>query len=155
MKREEVSIGMPVHYQPTHGPRQNGIVKSLHEENKSYVFVVYSAGGDWDNYQHYTGELTALEYLKPGWFVEMIPRRIKSITEAYSMQPITMNVTEDEPPTHGGKSNSIKFITLEQVKFGEDDKQWMYCGYNFYAERVFQFIYKSVNVIFFADKMPQ
>jgi len=152
MKKEDLSIGMPVHYQPTHGLRQNGIVKSFHETDPNIAFVVYSAGGDWDNYMNYTGESTGLEYLKPGWFVDMIPRRIKSITEAYSMQPITMSVTIDEPPSNGGKANSIKFITLEKVTFGETEDQWMYCGYNFYAERVFQFIATAVNVIYFSDK---
>jgi hypothetical protein len=152
MKKEELSIGMPVHYVPVRGKKQNGMVKEFHPlEPNRFVFVVYGCGGDWDNYKNYTGALTEIAQLEPGWYVDAALRRIKYISEAFSMQPITMNVTEYEPASNGEKMNCCKFITLEKVTFGEKDEQMMYCGYNFYAERIFQFIYNSVNVGYFPE----
>lgn len=43
-----------------------GIIKSI-AEDKLHAFVVYSCGGDWKNYQNYTGVRTKLIELKPGW----------------------------------------------------------------------------------------
>jgi len=152
MKKEELAIGMPVHFVSKEGKKQNGMIKDFHPlEPARFAFVVYNCAGDWDNYKNYTAQMTDLNDLQPGWFVNAAPRRIKYITEAFSMQPICMNVTELEPESNGGKMNSIKFITLEKVTFGEKDEQMMYCGYNFYAERIFQFIYNSVNVGYFPE----
>jgi hypothetical protein len=62
----ELNVGDRVHYEPTYKAPENGIVKSIPEEGLS-VFVVYNCDGDWNNYQNYTGALTDVRYLKPGW----------------------------------------------------------------------------------------
>lgn len=42
-----------------------GRVKSLSEGNPDLVFVVYHCGGDWENYQNYTGAGTSVRWLLP------------------------------------------------------------------------------------------
>jgi hypothetical protein len=155
MKAEEASIGMPVHYNPFHGVKQNGIIKSEVKDNDT-VFVVYSADGDWDNYQKYTGVATALKDLVPGWIIAQgNVGRIQYMTEAYSKQPITMNVTtyseEDiKKLSNYQRMHSIKKIILEEIVVGL--KSYMfYCGYNYYEQRVFQFHHKSVNIGYFPN----
>ena len=41
-----------------------GIIKSIDGDD---AFVVYSCGGDWKNYENYTGVRTRLTQLKSGW----------------------------------------------------------------------------------------
>lgn len=60
----QLKEGDKVHYTTSHGAIQNGIVKSVTE---SAIFVVYSCGGDWENYRDYTGQNTPLERLQLGW----------------------------------------------------------------------------------------
>lgn len=45
--------------------KEHGIIKSLSDEK--HVFVVYNCGGDWDNYQGYTGARTETKDLVLGW----------------------------------------------------------------------------------------
>ena len=45
--------------------RQQGIIKSVSDDK--HVFVVYSCGGDWDNYKDYTGARTEVKDLVLGW----------------------------------------------------------------------------------------
>lgn len=65
--------GQRVHYVPRHGGKiQNGIIKSFRDKdpwNKQFknAFVVYNCAGDWGNYKEYTGALTSVSTLKPGW----------------------------------------------------------------------------------------
>jgi hypothetical protein len=155
MKPEEVSVGMPVHVTSSQGVKQNGMVKGFHEANKSYVFVVFNCNNDWDNYKDYTGQICDAEGLTAGWYIDTTPRRIKYMTEAFSMQPITMNVTEDEPVSNGGKMNCCKKIIFEKLvvghKCGDPVEELFYCGYNFYDERIFQFLHNSVNIGYFPE----
>lgn len=58
--------GQKVHYQPTVGDPENGIVKSCPAGNV-IVFVVYHCGGNWDRYQDYTGAATDVKDLRDGW----------------------------------------------------------------------------------------
>lgn len=46
--------------------KEQGIVKSISELD-DFVFVVYNCGGDWDNYQNYTGASTSINDLVVGW----------------------------------------------------------------------------------------
>lgn len=50
----------------TYRNKEAGIVKSL-SDNPGFVFVVYSCGGDWANYQNYTASLTKCADLVDGW----------------------------------------------------------------------------------------
>lgn len=45
--------------------RERGIIKALGDNG--HVFVVYSCGGDWDNYDNYTSALTRIVDLRIGW----------------------------------------------------------------------------------------
>lgn len=63
-------LGQKVHYQPEHYKKddkfENGIVKNIHPDMDK-AWVVYHCGGDWKNYQDYTGALTNFDDLKEGW----------------------------------------------------------------------------------------
>lgn len=56
--------GDKVHYAPSHGNKENGIIKEIRGE---IAFVVYKCNGEWDNYMNYTGQATDLQDLIPGW----------------------------------------------------------------------------------------
>jgi ABC-type sugar transport system substrate-binding protein len=63
-------VGQKVHYQPAHygeAEWENGIIKEIREGRKDGVWVVYNCAGNWDRFQDYTGALTHLRDLKPGW----------------------------------------------------------------------------------------
>lgn len=62
----QIKPGDKVHYTPSHGKKENGIVKSLTPDGEG-AFVVYNCNKDWDNYQNYTGCSTNFRDLKPGW----------------------------------------------------------------------------------------
>lgn len=49
------------------GMNERGIVKSYLAYTDRKLFVVYSCSNDWDNYQNYTGQLTDISMLSPGW----------------------------------------------------------------------------------------
>ena len=66
--------------------------------------------------------------------------KIKSISEAFSMQPITLRVVDK--PTSFDPENSIKEIKLEVM----DETTNVYVGYNFDGKKLFEYIAKSVNV---------
>lgn len=63
----EFKVGSYVHYCPSHGAKENGRIKSIGEE---YAFVVFHCAGEWDRYQDYTGQRTALSDLRYGWVDE-------------------------------------------------------------------------------------
>lgn len=69
-KELDLTPGDKVHYTPEHGPIQNGVVKAKNELVSNYAFVVYHCGGNWDDYQNYTGASTKISDLKPGWVNE-------------------------------------------------------------------------------------
>lgn len=57
-------IGQKVTYIPTGEP---GVVKSVSVESPESVFVVFSCGGDWENYRNYTAALCKVINLERGW----------------------------------------------------------------------------------------
>lgn len=66
--------------------------------------------------------------------------KIKSISEAFSMQPITLSVADKPGSLY--PENSIKEIKLEVL----DEKTNVYVGYNFDGKKLFEYLSKSVNV---------
>jgi hypothetical protein len=68
---------------------------------------------------------------------------IKSISEAFSMQPIPLSVVDN--PNSFNPENSIKEIKLEVM----DETTNVYVGYNFEGKKLFQYLAKSVNVHYF------
>jgi len=66
-----MQVGDKVNYIPFEGcdPEliENGIIKSIHQLQVGFVYVVYKCGGDWDNYMDYTGALTEIKGLEEGW----------------------------------------------------------------------------------------
>jgi len=66
---DKKKVGAKVHYTSPHGKIENGIVKSL-SEDESAAFVVYNCGGDWDNYKNYTAAHTDMKRLTYGWVDE-------------------------------------------------------------------------------------
>jgi hypothetical protein len=66
--------------------------------------------------------------------------KVKSISEAFSMQPITLSIVD--MPTSFSLENSIKEIKLEVM----DETTNVYVGYNFDGKKLFEYISKSVNV---------
>lgn len=66
----ENKVGTKVHYIPFEGADkeiwENGIIKG-HSPELNHYFVVFKCGGDWENYQNYTGQLTDGKNLKGGW----------------------------------------------------------------------------------------
>jgi len=158
IEKPELMEGDPVHVITPQGRKQNGIIKGFHNLNKEFAFVVYSCDNNWDNYKDYTGQLTDVKALKPGWALEQGKvGKIKYIVEAFSMQPITMTVAEyskeDEAKlSHFQILHSIKKILLERLQVGGEFETF-YCGYNYHDQRVFQFLYKSVNVGYFPESL--
>lgn len=69
--------------------------------------------------------------------------RIKSISEAFSMQPNTLSVVDK--PARFNPESSIKEIKLEAM----DEATAVYVGYNFDGKKIFQYIAKSVNVHYY------
>lgn len=73
----------------------------------------------------------------------LIMQKVKSISEAFSMQPITLNVSDK--PTSFDPENSIKEIKLEVI----DETTSVYVGYNFEGKKKFQYLANAVNVHYF------
>jgi len=65
--KKKWAVGEKVTYVPTVGAFENGIIKSI--QNDNYLFVVYHCGDDWDNYQNYTAAKTHIDFLVRGWRV--------------------------------------------------------------------------------------
>ena len=98
-------------------------------------------------YQHRKQLISASGLKKsmtPHCFIECVVcsfiMKIKSISEAFSMQPITLSVVDK--PTSFDPENSIKEIKLEVM----DETTNVYVGYNFDGKKLFEYIAKSVNV---------
>ena len=62
-------VGQKVHYIPYIGCEENhienGIVKSMNDNN---IFVVFNCNNDWDKFENYTGQSVKLNQLKEGWY---------------------------------------------------------------------------------------
>lgn len=71
--------------------------------------------------------------------------KIKSISEAFSMQPITLQVVSENQRSKFDPSQDIEKIELEVM----DENTNIYVGYNFDGEKKFQYITTSVNVHYF------
>jgi hypothetical protein len=63
----ELRVGDKVHYIPSHGKSENGIVKEIREGVTTACWVVYNCGGRWDYYMAYTSAKTMLSDLRKGW----------------------------------------------------------------------------------------
>ena len=73
----------------------------------------------------------------------MMEEGIKSITEAYSMQPETFSVVGK--PSNAYPEKSIKEIK-EMQKNWNDEQIRVYIGYNFEGKKLFEYLANSVNV---------
>lgn len=81
---KDIKVGDRVYYRPSHFPKdryERGIVSKI-GRSRDCVFVVYHCNGEWDNYQNYTGQLTDLRSLYPGWDPEEV--EIKNFLNKYS-----------------------------------------------------------------------
>lgn len=74
-----------------------------------------------------------------------IMEKVKSISEAFSMQPITITVTAPDKRTKFDPSQDIERIELEVL----DENTSIYVGYNFEGEKKFQYLANTVNVHYF------
>ena len=46
--------------------KEHGIIKVFSPEGR-HAFVVFHCNNDWENYKDYTGQMSAVKDLKPGW----------------------------------------------------------------------------------------
>ena len=74
-------------------------------------------------------------------------QKIKSVSEAYSMQPRTYSVTEDLGDWQDAKTE-IKEIKIELV-YSEGDGYEFYVCRNFHGNKLFEFPKLSVSVSYF------
>ena len=75
----------------------------------------------------------------------MEAEKIKSISEAFSMQPITLSVTE---PNKRLEFSNPKDHIKEIKDIGIDGESY-YVGYNYDGKKLFKYVGKSVNVHYF------
>jgi len=75
--------------------------------------------------------------------------KIKSISEAFSMQPKHIEVCTDYEHYYD-KSQAVKEIKLERIEIGkrcgDPVEELYYVGYNFEGQKIFQYIANTVNV---------
>ena len=73
-------------------------------------------------------------------------RKIKSISEAFSIQPafITINPNKDNP-----RDDEAVEIKEEVIQVSDLDRITVYAGYNKKGKRLFQYLANSVNVHYF------
>ncbi len=60
-----LKAGDKVHYVLGVGPPENGVVKSIQDEE--HVFVVYRCNNDWEHSSYYTAARTEVKDLREGW----------------------------------------------------------------------------------------
>ena len=79
--------------------------------------------------------------------------KIKSIIEAFSIQPRTLSVCKREYESnkpHAHKPDCIKEIKkIQMCKF--EPNEFIYVGYNFKGSKLFEYQSKSVNVEYFTE----
>lgn len=79
---------------------------------------------------------------------------IKSISEAFSMQPVHKEVCTDYE-NYYDKPNACNKILKETLtigaRCGDPVQEIYYVGYNFQNVKIFQYIANTVNVNFFVD----
>lgn len=71
-------------------------------------------------------------------------QKIKSITEAFSMQPCTLTITDPAKRTIHPE-NDVEKIELEVM----NETTNIYVGYNFEGNQKFAYLANSVNVHYF------
>lgn len=71
------TVGQFVHYTNSAGRIDNGRVKTLHPDRKDAVWVVYNCGENWDMWMNYTGVLSDISNLSPGWKEKEYPNTVK------------------------------------------------------------------------------
>lgn len=75
----------------------------------------------------------------------LIMQKVKSISEAFSMQPVTLQVVSENQRSKFDPSQDIEKIELEVM----DENTNIYVGYNFDGEKKFQYLANAVNVHYF------
>ncbi|HWY33891.1 MAG TPA: hypothetical protein VNX68_04550 [Nitrosopumilaceae archaeon] len=83
----------------------------------------------------------------------MEDKKIKSISEAFSMQPVVLEImNQAKYENYFDKPNACKEIKLERLlighKCGNPVEEIYYVGYNFEGQKIFQYIANTVNVHF-------
>lgn len=73
-------------------------------------------------------------------------QKVKSISEAFSMQPITLTIVEESKRSKFDPENDIKEIKLEGKQISSDELISVYKGYNFDGKILFEYVAKTVNV---------
>lgn len=76
-------------------------------------------------------------------------KNVKSITEVFSMLPITFAVVEETKRTSLCPESDIKEIKLEDKRISSEELIGVYKGYNFEGKLLFEYLAKSVNVQYF------
>jgi hypothetical protein len=80
----------------------------------------------------------------------MTTQKIKSITEAFSMQPAYFQVYEVRGNETSFLPSLIAEIKLEaQESAYTNEPEYYYIGYNFYGNLLFKYLAKTVNVQYF------
>ncbi len=75
--------------------------------------------------------------------------KIKSITEAFSMQPASLMVVDEKYRSKTHPEGDIKEIKEGNKQVSTDKLISVYVGYNFNGEKLFEYIAESVNVHFY------
>ena len=75
--------------------------------------------------------------------------KILSIREAFSMQPYTYFVCTFASEKHLTTQAHLFECCKEIVKFQKDQYEWVYIGYNFAGQKLFEYQEKSVNVHYY------
>lgn len=89
MTDTEIKSGAKVYYNPRHGKKENGIVKSLSDDGTA-AFVVFHCNNEWSNYRNYTGQRTELSDLRYGWVDEkgnLLKEFCKQMLEIFDKKP--------------------------------------------------------------------
>jgi len=78
--------------------------------------------------------------------------KIRSIVEAFSMQPQVLQVYEGAKESYWKPDEAIKEIRLEYLSYSNDEvPEPYYSGFNFDGKKLFQYLAKSVNVHYFYE----
>jgi len=75
--------------------------------------------------------------------------KIKRISEAYSMQPVYWEVTEENHRSKFNPENDIAKIVEEKVQVSSEKQISVYVGYNYDGKKKFKYIADAVNVHYF------
>jgi len=76
-------------------------------------------------------------------------QRIRSITEAFSLEPLTLQVTTEDNRSKSTPEKDIKEIKQEGQQVATDKMINVYRGYNYDGKKLFEYIAESVNVHYF------